>query len=100
MTDTKVTTEGAAAFSGPRPVLEDGALYFSDNGRLICATCAGCSALYTGRDISGQKVQRVNVDDATGWLQAMGRPISCEAGCLTLSTMCGPDGWPAVQVRR
>jgi hypothetical protein len=45
----------------PEPVLDDGALYFGDNGRCFCAKHAGTSALYTGRDISGQRVERVDV---------------------------------------
>lgn len=40
----------------PRPVLKPDALYLGDNGRCFCGKHAGCSALYTGRDISGQKV--------------------------------------------
>lgn len=49
-----------------RPLLREGALYWADNGRVICAKCAGQSALYTGRDISGQRVERVTADDVRG----------------------------------
>jgi hypothetical protein len=45
----------------PRPVLKPASLYIGDNGRLFCgkAPCAGMSALYTARDISGQPVERI-----------------------------------------
>lgn len=43
----------------PKRVLKDDALYFGDNGRIFCGRCAGMTATYTGRDISGQRVQRV-----------------------------------------
>ncbi len=46
-----------------RPVLKRGAVYLSDNGRAICVHCAGSSALYTGRDISGQRVWEVPMAD-------------------------------------
>jgi len=45
----------------PAPVLEPDTLYFGDNGRCFCGRHAGASALYTGRDISGQRVEQVNV---------------------------------------
>ena len=47
----------------PRPLLREGAVYWADGGRRICACCAGASALYTGHDISGQPVERVSLDD-------------------------------------
>jgi hypothetical protein len=45
----------------PSPVLQPASLYIGDNGRLFCgkAPCAGMSALYTARDISGQAVERI-----------------------------------------
>ncbi len=38
--------------------LVSGMLYLGDNGRCFCGTlrCAGMSAHFTGRDISGQEV--------------------------------------------
>jgi len=77
----------------PSPVLRDGAVYWADNGRRICARCAGASALYTGRDLSGQAVERVTVDDVQAWPQDLG-PLVCESGCTTLSGLAGADGWP------
>ena len=75
------------------PVLRDGAVYWADNGRRICARCAGASALYTGRDISGQPVDRVTIDDVHAWPEDLG-PLACEAGCTTITALAGPDGWP------
>lgn len=77
----------------PRPVLLDGAVYWSDGGRRICVRCAGASALYTGRDLSGQRVERVTAADVCGWPDELG-PLRCEAGCTQLTRVVGPDGWP------
>lgn len=77
-----------------KKALKEGAIYFSDNGRTICHKCAGMSALYTGRDISGQKVERLTSVDVA-WLVQEEIPASCERGCTTLSAIAGPDGWPA-----
>ena len=75
--------------------LKEGAVYFADNGRSICLKCAGMSAKYTGRDISGQKVERLNPDDVE-YLKSKGISAACERGCTTLSTILGSDGWPMV----
>ncbi|MEA2067798.1 MAG: hypothetical protein U9P12_01240 [Verrucomicrobiota bacterium] len=48
--------EARKPFKEPKPVLKEGIIYSSDNGMLICKKCAGQSALYTGRDSSGQEV--------------------------------------------
>ena len=45
----------------PEPVLAPDTLYLGDNGRCFCGRHAGTSAIYSGRDISGQPVERVNV---------------------------------------
>ena len=78
-----------------RPVLKEGAVYWGDNGRRLCVRCAGMSAKFTGRDLSGQKVARVRVEDVRTW-EAEGElgPLACEEGCTTLSAIAGPDGWP------
>lgn len=71
--------------SDPKPVLKAGSLYIADNGRVICTKCAGQSALYTGYDISGQRVQRMRPADVREFAAAMGEDtVSCEAGCTTL----------------
>ena len=62
----------AAADTTPRPVLQDGAVYWADNGRRICARCAGATALYTGHDLSGQKVERVTAADVRDWPEDLG----------------------------
>lgn len=76
------------------PKLERGAVYFADNGATICLDCAGLSAKFTGRDISGQKVKRVKVEEVREWERQAGRPMACEGGCTVLSALAGPDGWP------
>ena len=55
--------------------------------------CAGQSALYTGRDLSGQKVERITVEDVRAWPEDLG-VLRCETGCTALSPIAGPDGWP------
>lgn len=76
------------------PALVEGALYLADNGRVICAKCAGASALYTGVDVSGQRVSRFGVADVREWLSYGIGDARCERGCVTLSPIAGPDGWP------
>lgn len=41
------------------------------------------SAKYTGRDISGQKVERVPYTETVEWHAAFGKPMSCECGRTT-----------------
>lgn len=77
----------------PAPVLVDGAVYWADGGRRVCALCAGASALYTGRDLSGQPVERVGCEDVAAWTPDLG-PMECEMGCTTLTALVGADGWP------
>jgi hypothetical protein len=42
----------------PKSKLKAGRLYLGDNGRCFCGTlrCAGMTAYFTGRDLSGMKV--------------------------------------------
>lgn len=68
---------------GAKKVLKEDALYFTDNGRIVCGKHAGMTAQYTGRDISGQRVKRVTKKDADAWLEDIGKPIRCED--------CGPS---------
>ena len=77
----------------PRPVLVPGAIYWADGGRRVCSRCAGASALYTGRDISGQRVERITVEDVLAWPDDLGI-LQGEAGCTALAAVAGPDGWP------
>jgi len=45
--------------------LDEGTIYIGDNGRMFCGRleCAGASAHFTGRDISGQFVLRLTDAD-------------------------------------
>lgn len=56
----------------PRPVLKNDVLYIGDNGRCFCGEHAGCSARYSGRDISGQLVMGLTPK------QAKDNDLSCE----------------------
>ena len=72
-----------------KPVLEDDALYCGDNGRILCGACSGCSARYSGRDISGHRVVRLTRADAEAFEADMKRygidcACSCEAGGKTM----------------
>ncbi len=69
-------------------------MYWADNGRRICARCAGSSALYTGRDISGQPIERASLRDSVDWLSSLGSLLACEQGCTVLGLIAGRDGWP------
>lgn len=44
-----------------RPALRADALYLGDNGRCFCGAleCAGQTAYFTGRDLSGQRVEEI-----------------------------------------
>lgn len=84
-----------SARTTPRIVLAADAVYWADNGRRICTACAGATALYTGRDLSGQEVARATARDVRIW-ESEGDlgPLACECGRVRLSTIAGPDGWP------
>lgn len=42
---------------------EPSALYFTDNGRILCGDHLGMTARFTGRDISGQRIAAVKPRD-------------------------------------
>ena len=44
--------------TNPKPKLNESTLYLGDNGRCFCGAlrCAGMTARFTGRDLSGQRV--------------------------------------------
>ena len=67
----------------PKPKLKPGVIYSSDNGRLICVECAGMSAKFTRRDISGQRVTAVPYLETVAWFKQFHKPMACEAGCTT-----------------
>lgn len=83
----------ASEVPDPKPVLAAGAVYGADNGMLICRGCAGSTARYTGHDLSGQPLWRINLKDMRAWPADL-PPLGCEGGCITLSAIAGPDGWP------
>ena len=62
----------------PKPLTDDLSLYLTDNGRVACGRHLGSSARYTGRDISGQRIERVTDATARSWHQAVREPIKCE----------------------
>lgn len=76
----------------PEPVLLPGIIYLGDNGQSICLKCAGSSAKYTGRDLSGQKVFAVPFSEAAVYHQMrkeiegghiLPAKYSCECGHVT-----------------
>lgn len=69
----------------PKPYMKPGHVYSADNGMLICIHCAGQSALYTGRDISGQRIHKNTAADAAAWQEVIGRPLTCECGKTTFN---------------
>ena len=60
--------------------LKIGVIYFADNGRRVCAKCAGMSAT-TGRDKSGKHLVAIPHEDIDDWRDLFGRDLACEAGC-------------------
>lgn len=69
-----------------KPFLQAGVIYSADNGERICIHCAGQSALYTGRDRSGQKCKPFGPKDAAKWLALTGRVLNCETGCTSFTS--------------
>lgn len=65
----------------PAPVLRPDAIYLGDNGRCFCGRlhCAGMTAHFTGRDISGQPVHRVT-EAGQREARRLGVTLACE-GC-------------------
>ena len=75
-----VDTEGA--------MLNSKALYLGDNGRCFCGAlaCAGMTAHYSGRDLSGQRVYKLTARDAAApGLEAPG--FRCEQCGVTLVSL-------------
>ena len=67
-----------SAQTQPRRVVDDTRLYITDNGAVLCGAHCGTAAAYTGRDISGQRIELVTDMHATEWRRMMGTPIQCE----------------------
>jgi len=56
-----------------RFAVDDSALYLGDNGICLCGAHLGMTARFSGRDISGQRVYRLQPED-----DAEGRKMSAE----------------------
>ena len=67
----------------PKNILNDETLYFTDNGAVYHGKCCGASARFTGRDISGQRVEAVTEADIKVWADD-GFLLTCEQ-CVPLS---------------
>lgn len=58
-------------------------LYLGDNGRLTCGAqrCAGATAFYSGRDLSGQRMHALTAAEIAELTRMLdGRQPTCE-GC-------------------
>lgn len=68
----------------PAVALRAGAVYFGDNGRAMCLDCAGGTALYTGHDLSGQRLKRVTALMVAEWKRA-DPDLALECTCRKVS---------------
>lgn len=72
------------------------ALYFTDNGAVLCGEHLGTTAAYTGRDISGQPIQRVSLADVREYhLNGCDIPDICCEVCT--KQFVGADPRPLAQ---
>ena len=64
-----------------RPKLNDRTIYFGDNGRCFCGSlsCAGMTPHFTGRDLSGQRVEAVLPEDDDAAFASAGVRFRCES---------------------
>jgi len=63
--------------------LQKGTVYLGDNGRLVCARCAGGNASRSGRDRSGYRLIPVGGPE----LRDMNRAeLTCKCGAATATT--------------
>ena len=65
--------------TNPKPVLKPDTVYEGDNGRLFCGSCAGMTAKYTGRDLSGHKVHAITPEEAWAFEADIGAKCACES---------------------
>lgn len=54
-------------------------LYLGDNGRCTCMAHAGCTAQMTGRDLSGQRLLKLNAAELAEFTKVIGRKPECES---------------------
>ena len=59
-------------------VLDDRALYYTDNAALYCGAHCGVTARCSGRDISGQRVELVTSADVSDFHALLGHAPRCE----------------------
>lgn len=59
-------------------ILDLDKLYLGDNGRITCGDCSGASARYTGRDLSGQRVEKISPQDSQTIAGLIGHMPICE----------------------
>ena len=57
--------------------INDESIYFTDNGALYCGQHLGASARFSGRDISGQEIAKVQPAEALE-MDLLGFPPECE----------------------
>jgi len=71
-----------AAVKEQKGILNPEHLYFGDNGRVFCGAlrCAGATAFYSGRDLSGQKALDVCAPRRLAFLGDRAKSLRCE-GC-------------------
>lgn len=74
MTAKAMPASSFIPYPDPKPVLEDDELYIGDNGRVLHGKCSGASARFSGRDISGQRVQKVGPSNP----RSLGYFLTCE----------------------
>ena len=79
---------GEARASG---VLREDTIYLGDNGRAFCgkSRCAGATAFYSGRDLSGQPVAPITAPDDIRAAVVAG--LTCE-GCGMGADLRGKRG--------
>lgn len=62
--------------------LAPGAVYAGDEGRHVCRDCASPAARATGRDATGNALERTLAT------------VTCACGAVTLTAALDPHGWP------
>jgi hypothetical protein len=84
----------ASTVKTPRPKLDEATIYLGDNGRCFCGgnngRCAGSSAYFTGRDLSGQRVEAVSPEDDDVAFREYGVRLKCEGCSKGVSRIVAP----------
>lgn len=83
-----------ATAAGSVPVLQADAVYIAHDRTVYAnSSCAGATALYTGRTIGGARLLRVSTADVSEWGTYNLGPLTCDCGAITLTDIAGGDGW-------